>query len=85
MTTADDGPLGDTPPSLPPPPRKGLSVADYIERQFEDMAGGPTMAELLRAMDERGRPTGITGEMILTALHEGRQEREEQLSEIWKR
>ena len=83
METADDGALGATPSGRLP--LRGLSLADYVERQFDEMVGGPTMADILREIDERGRPTGLTTDMIVAALHEGRQEREEQLSEIWKR
>jgi len=59
---------------------ENLSLAAYLKRQLEDLASRPTMAELLAKADQRRAETGgVRTEDIVSALHEARRERDEQL------
>ena len=84
METPDDGALGESAPSDPSPGTEGVCLADYIERQFTEMAesGRPTIADILRRIEERGRPTGVPGDKIVAAVRECREEFDDWVDEI---
>jgi hypothetical protein len=62
-----------------------FSLEAYLNRQVEMFASGPTMADILRDMDQfREDDSLTTREDIVDALHEARRERDEQLEGLWK-
>lgn len=65
--------------------RDPFSLAADLNRQHEEFAGGPTMADILADLDRYRSSDGPTRDEIVEALHEGRREREEQLDQLWPR
>lgn len=62
-----------------PAPRDPFSIEAYLDRQRQQFAGGPTMADILADLDQFRQPDGPTSDDIVQALHEERAEREEHL------
>jgi antitoxin FitA len=62
---------------------ENLSLTAYLKRELESFASRPTMAEWLDRIDRRRPEDGPTTEEIVEAVHEARQEREDQLAELW--
>lgn len=55
-----------------------LSLSAYLRRHLEQLASGPTMAELLdRADRRRSRGVHVPGSQVLAAIRESRDEDEE--------
>jgi antitoxin FitA len=58
-----------------------VSLSHYLRHELDRLARARTMAELLEEADAlRARQSGVSRESIVEALHEGRAERETQLS-----
>ena len=52
-----------------------LSLTAYLKRQLEAMTAGPTMAETLERADRRrARGVGVSGQAIVDAVREAREE-----------
>ncbi len=58
---------------------EGRSMSDYVLYLLERDLALPTMREWLERLKEDEPVTGVTSEDILTALHEGRAERDAQI------
>ncbi len=59
----------------------GWAARTIRERRDSDDIPKPSMKDILRDMDQYRRPDGPTSEEIVEALHEARQERDEQLND----
>lgn len=62
-----------------------FSLQAVLDRQFEEFADGPSMADILADLDQYRRPDGPTTDEIVDALHETRQEREDHLGGLWQK
>ncbi|MGA7703271.1 MAG: hypothetical protein WB998_00080 [Solirubrobacteraceae bacterium] len=58
---------------------EGRSMSDYVLYLLERDLALPTMREWLERLKEDEPVTGVSSEDILTALHEGRAERDAQI------
>ncbi len=59
---------------------QGMSLSEYLRRELAKIANRPTMAELGANLKKiRGGGLKISSEEIVAAIHEGREERADQI------
>lgn len=52
--------------------RAGMTMSDYLKRDLERQAAQPVMEEFGRMIREQDKPSNLSAETIVAAIHEGR-------------